>query len=318
MPVKNEAWILRHSLGCLSAFCDVVIVADQNSDDDSREICRQFPNVVVLESAESRVCEQARWQLLDAARAFDGDNLLWHSDADELVSPRLAGETIERVRQQLAPGAAIECSFYHLWNDVGHYRDDGSLYQPQQKSMAVLDDRGVDYDRSSTLPFHQPRVSASAPTVRALDLPVFHLQWLIANRNQIKQAWYRCKEWMNGGRTAADINRQYSITLLPARARTSPVLPEWVDGITFPSLDVDREPCWQEEDVRRWFDERGPAFFEPLEIWHVRILREKFLRATGRAPRPDRSYRPHWTERAGTAARRIAGGARRRVRAALR
>ena len=40
VPVRNEAWILPHSLASLSGFCDVVIVSDQNSDDRSREICR--------------------------------------------------------------------------------------------------------------------------------------------------------------------------------------------------------------------------------------------------------------------------------------
>ena len=65
MPVRNEAWVLPHSLACLSAFCDVVLVNDQNSEDESREICRTFPKVVLLESSERLICEEARWQLLD-------------------------------------------------------------------------------------------------------------------------------------------------------------------------------------------------------------------------------------------------------------
>ena len=42
LPVRNEAWMLPHSLACLSAFCDVVLVSDQDSEDESREICRAF------------------------------------------------------------------------------------------------------------------------------------------------------------------------------------------------------------------------------------------------------------------------------------
>ena len=30
------------------------------------------------------------------------------------------------------------------------------------------------------------------------DVPVLHLQWLIAERNQMKQAWYRCRELLDG------------------------------------------------------------------------------------------------------------------------
>ena len=90
VPVRNEAWILPHSLACLTGFCDVVIVSDQDSEDDSRDICRRFANVVVLESRVRGVCEQARWLLLDAARDYEGHNLWWWNDADELVSPSLA------------------------------------------------------------------------------------------------------------------------------------------------------------------------------------------------------------------------------------
>ena len=90
VPVRNEAWVLPHSLASLSGFCDVVIVSDQSSDDRSREICRTFPKVVLLESAERRISTQVRWQLLDAARDYDGCNLLWCTDADELVAPRAA------------------------------------------------------------------------------------------------------------------------------------------------------------------------------------------------------------------------------------
>jgi hypothetical protein len=314
LPVRNEAWVLAHSLACLSGFCDVVLVSDQCSEDDSREICRRFPKVTLLESNGRRICEQARWELLDAARGYDGTNLIWCMDADELVSPRLARSGLENLFDRLVSGAAVECDFYHLWNDVVHYRDDYSLYRPQRKLMAFVDDRRAHYDRSSALPLHQPRVSVRPddPIAESV-IPVFHLQWLLANRNQMKQAWYRCKEWANGGRTAADINAQYAITLPPSRVKTTPVPAAWVGGITFPDFAVDAAPCWQEREVLAWFEERGPAFFEPLEIWHIATLKREFRRRTGRGPRPDRSYLPPLPVRLGQLARRAVNAGRRRI-----
>jgi hypothetical protein len=97
VPVRNEAWVLEHSLACWSGFCDVVIVNDQMSTDTTREICRRFPNVDLLETTSTgpadtvaRLPQQARWRLLDAARNYDGHNLLWCTDADELTPPTLA------------------------------------------------------------------------------------------------------------------------------------------------------------------------------------------------------------------------------------
>src|SRR5437773_8466501 len=46
VPVRNDAWILEHSLACWSAFCDAIIVSDQDSTDGSRDIYKRFPKVV--------------------------------------------------------------------------------------------------------------------------------------------------------------------------------------------------------------------------------------------------------------------------------
>ncbi len=74
---------------------------DQQSTDGSREIAARFPKAVWIESAESKVCEQARWQLWDVARDYDGTNLVWCTDADELVSPRLVRAVPRRTRAEL-------------------------------------------------------------------------------------------------------------------------------------------------------------------------------------------------------------------------
>ena len=54
LPVKNEAWVLEHTLACLSSFCDVVLVNDQRSEDGSRKIGKRFPKVVWIDSPESQ------------------------------------------------------------------------------------------------------------------------------------------------------------------------------------------------------------------------------------------------------------------------
>jgi glycosyltransferase involved in cell wall biosynthesis len=313
VPVLNEAWVLRDALACLSAFCDVVIVSDQQSDDDSREICRAFPKVVLLESSSRQICTVARWTLLDAARDYDGCNLLWCTDADELVSPPMARAAIER-RADLVPGTVIECQYLHLWGGFDRYRVNSWKYGPHLKPLAVLDDRRLDYDRSRPQSIHEPRVpnQGARGTETFDELHVLHLQWLLERRMQMRQAWYRCHELMDG-RAAATINENYALTLPDAGVRTAPLPAEWTEGLTFPDLAVDQQASWTERDVVSWLDERGVDYFEPLEIWHIPRLREEFVRRTGRQPRPDRSYRPRWPARAGSFARRIAAGARRRL-----
>ena len=315
LPIRNEAWVLRHSLACLSAFCDVVLVNDQASTDQSREICRGFPNVVLLESPTAQICEQARWTLWDAARDYDGSNLIWCTDADELVSPRLVRNFIERDRDRLTPGTVVDCLYYHAWNSPAQYRTGGGVYGPHWKPIAVVDDRRMDYSRTRALPLHEERVPVTPASrrLRADSVPVLHLQWLLPRRNQMRQAWYRGREWIQQERSAAAINDIYSGTLPAQKVATAPIPPAWLQGLTLPDLAVDRDASWQEAEVLQWFDERGPEFFEPLEIWHVDLLRDAFRRRVGRAPKPDRSYLPPWPARARHFGQRLVNAARRRL-----
>jgi len=316
MPVRDEAWVLPHSLAALSGFCEVILVSDRGSTDGSLEIYQQFPKVVVLKAPLAFRIREQRWQLLDAARGYDGHNLLWGSDADEMLSPRLMKGFLERSACDLVPGAIVDCRYYHLWNSVGLYRDDLSYYRPNWKRIGFVDDRRADFDRSLAAPLHEPRIPVDdhVSAIRADDLALLHLQWVLPRRNQMRQAWYRCREYLDGGKTAVAINEYYATTSPVARVKTTPVPHDWVGDLTFPDLaKVDSEPSWHQADMMAWFDERGIEFFESLEIWHNPALAQEFRRRVGRNPRPDRSYLPAWPERARKLSARVVNAVRRRV-----
>jgi hypothetical protein len=314
VPTRNEDWVIEHSLSCLSGFCDVILVGDRQSDDATRDICRRFRKVVVLDAPiGSRIREQ-RWQLLDAARGYDGHNLLWATDADELLSPTTARAFLARERDRLSPGTAVECRYYHVWNAADRFRDDVSHYGPQWKQVGFVDDRSADFDRSDATALHEPRVPTGmdAPVIRDESLHLLHLQWLIPQRNQLKQAWYRCLELLDG-RKAAAINEFYSVTLEDARVPTSNVPREWSGDVSFPAEDGDRLSSWHQREILEWFDRYGIGSFEALEIWHVRALRDEFQKRMGRLPKSDRSYQPGWPVRAQRFGRRLVSAARRRL-----
>jgi len=132
-------------------------------------------------------------------------------------------------------------------------------------------------------------------------------------RNQMKQAWYRCIDFMDRRMSAAEVNAFYSITLPEWYVRTEDLPVAWRADVTLPDAGVDQQPAWQEAEILGWFTERGVEFFEPLEIWHVPSLRREFQRRAGRSPRPDRSYRPPRLVRAQRVGRRVFNAVRRRV-----
>ena len=67
---------------------------------------------------------------------------------------------------------------------------------------------------------------------------------------------------------------------------------EWLEGITQPTaLNVDEE--WSDASITRkdllpsimkQFDDNGIQMYESLNIWHVKPLREEFIKRTGRQP----------------------------------
>ncbi len=320
LPVRNEAWVLEHSLSCLSAFCDVVIVSDQGSTDGSQEICRRFPKVHLLETPRGQTTDllpkHARWRLLDAARQYDGNNLLWCTDADELISPASVRTFLAAHAGELIAPRAIQCRYIHLWKRMRRFRHDLSPYGPKWKVVAVVDDRRMDYPRDpGAPPLHEPRtpMDIDPHVLSAGDLHLLHLQYAAWQRNQMKQAWYRSLEQLDGRATAAEINEKYGITMSPFFSRTKPVPPAWLDGLTLPSERVDDEPGWHDAEMLRLFDERGIEFFEPLQIWHLRRLRDEFRRRTGRDPRSDRSHIAPMSKRVSRFGRRILAAVRRQV-----
>jgi hypothetical protein len=180
-----------------------------------------------------------------------------------------------------------------LWRGTSRYRSDLSPYGPKWKVIAVVDDRRIDYPRSPDAPpLHEPRTpfDDDPQALKAGDLYLLHLQYAFWERNQMKQAWYRSLEWIDGRSTAGAINGTYAITMAPLFPGLTPVPAAWTSGVTMPDERIDLEPSWHLAEMLRLFDQHGIEFFEPLEIWHLPPLRDEFVRRTGRRPKSDRTH----------------------------
>jgi glycosyltransferase involved in cell wall biosynthesis len=285
MPIKNEAWMLPYVLENLSQFSDEIVVADQMSTDGSREILKAHPKVTLIDNRRQGHSNQVRWDLLDAAREFEGKNLLLSVDADEMLPPRLFIDFLGRMDSLgVKGGTALEFLWVQLWKSPRRYRNDGSVWSGIWKQVAFLDDGEMDFDREKVvLNDHTSRVPAvrGNRVFRVEGVPLLHFQWVYWERTQLKQAWYRCSELVKG-RSALRVNHKYGITLDEPGAKLDEVPPEWLEGVRFP----EKAPptAWQLEEILAWFDEYKPEFFEPLEIWHIPELKTEFVKRVGREP----------------------------------
>lgn len=273
MPVKNEAWILPKTLRALGMFCDAIIVADQGSTDETPEILRSVAKVHVIQNPKRFHNNAVRWQLLDAAREFDGNNLIITLDADEVVAATILEPDAHTRLREMKPGQSICLPWLHLWRNPVKYRNDHSVWSGSTKHVLFRDDRQGYYDTTLVPNDHCSRIPESYLTDSCqLPIPILHYQFVIFSRMLAKQRWYRLTELLNGVR-AGTVNQRYIITKDERNMRLSPVPDAWLDGWRAAGIDLDSFPdadlYWYDVEVLRYFAHYDPTYFSEVDIWDV-------------------------------------------------
>ena len=86
-PIRNEAWVLDAFLTCTSSWADHIILADQHSDDGTREIALKYEKVILIDNPTQEWYEYiCRTRLLEEAAKIPGDKIIFGLDADEFLS----------------------------------------------------------------------------------------------------------------------------------------------------------------------------------------------------------------------------------------
>jgi glycosyltransferase involved in cell wall biosynthesis len=270
-PVKNEAWILERFLRCASLWADHIIVADQGSEDGSREIAAKFEKVTLIENTSPAYDEGARQRLLLAAARqlpCDGQRILIALDADEMLSANVMGSAEWDTILAAEPGTVLRFEWVNIlpgfetcWIPTDEiafgFVDDGSPHRGQA--------------------IHSTRVPAPprAPVLRLQDVRVLHYQYVAWQRMASKQRWYQCWERLNDpGKRPIAIFRQYHGMHSRPPEQIFPFRTEWIDGYEQAGIDmrnVEAQPydTWWDREILKWMDARGPEFFKKQAVWDV-------------------------------------------------
>jgi glycosyltransferase involved in cell wall biosynthesis len=299
VPIKNEAYILKTFLENVSRFSDYIIIADQHSTDGSREIAQSFEKVILIDNDAQGHNNSVRWKLLEEARKIPGNNFMIALDADEMISPDWVGSIKKRFgaggeNLKQTPSTAFSFEWIQLWNSFEEYRVDG-VWNKSMKTAAWIDDRTVDYERTEVLNDHTARIPTGPHQImETADTPLLHFQFAFMERTAYKQAWYRMNEFLKG-RDPRRINLAYASSKDDKKVRTQKVPKEWLGDIILPSKSADRSvdghlppsalSDWHKEEILKYFSQYGIMHFEPLDIWYIRELRDRFIKETGREPR---------------------------------
>src|SRR5581483_6551604 len=116
VPVRNEAHNLARCLESLRNFGEVCVI-DSNSSDATVEIARSFGAHVVQFSYQGGWPKKRQWAMEALPLAFDWVLLV---DADEAVTPELAGEITHAISSGLCEGFYIQLQMHFLGRHLRH------------------------------------------------------------------------------------------------------------------------------------------------------------------------------------------------------
>lgn len=291
LPVKNEEWVLPSYLSSVKKIADHIIALDDNSVDNSVKIL-ESNGVEVISSntgADELVNMSKRRQyLLDMGRKAGGTHFIC-LDADETFSENFINQARDIIKT-LEPGQKITMRWVHPFKSIKNYlTDERSPFGSIWKDFIFCDASEISFANNFLSESRTPGEWINPMRLDEGTGVVIHWQFTDWEANQWKQAWYRCTELIEGGRSARRINHTYSITKSQTDQKISKIPKHWIGGLikpTFPSNKI----LHYEEQINKYFDQYGIKYFEYLDIWDIETLQKKFIFETGRLPRPKKYH----------------------------
>ncbi|NJL11409.1 MAG: glycosyltransferase family 2 protein [Calothrix sp. SM1_7_51] len=269
-PIKNEAWILHRFLKCTSLWADHIIIADQQSTDESREIASSYPKVILVDNPSPTFNEPERQKiLLEAARRIPGQRLLITLDADEILTSNYVNSPEWKTILQAPSGTIIRFQRVNLLPNLSSYwlEANGAGF-----ALGFMDDGSEHVGRE----IHSERIPLpeQANTIELRDIKVLHYQFVNWERMESKHRWYQCWERLNHPEEqAVEIYRQYHHMYGIPQNEIITLPKSWLSGYEQQQIDmtsINREPFyWWDKEVLAWFDKYGTATFRRENIWDI-------------------------------------------------
>jgi len=281
IPVKNDAWFVDKSIRSAAIWSDQVIVADQCSDDGSYDIYRaiesDFSNVNIIYDRPKfdYNTPDLRNYLLNHAREFNGNNLIFEIHADEIMSADILNPEIRnKLLLDVGIGNAVSMPWINLWNKHNLYRKDKSVWSDSSQFFAFRDDRRAVFKNPV---FHGSRCPEilTKNEIKIDYLKVMHYQFLNLKMERSKQALYQIFERNHyPNKNTEHINKIYAHVFDERSMGLCQLEDEhyipWVER----GIEIDKEyPLdgynWRDTEVLKNFQKFGVKRYKNINIWYI-------------------------------------------------
>ena len=267
-PIRNESWILDKFLSSTSIWADYIIISDQNSDDNSRDIARKYEKVRLIKNSYTEYNEfLIRQVLFEEARKIKGDKVLIALDADEFFTPDLFfSDEWEKVLTS-DPGTVIKSKFVNLLPDLQYY-----WFGPMDLAWGFIDDKSEYY--AGKIHTNRMIYPKDASILLLEEIKVMHFQYTDWERMKSKHRWYQCYERINNPhKSSIEIFRPYHHMYAIKKSEVKKIPSEWFDyykelGIDLAIVNKQKYYYWDKE-VLEYFNKYGTQFFKREDIWDI-------------------------------------------------
>ena len=134
--VKNESRFIEQSLKSVMDICSEIIILDDNSTDNTVEICSGFDKVTNVTKQKDLILDETRDRnyLFENARKLDPDFIL-SVDGDEIFMPNAFDILFEETSTIYPNSDVFDFQFLTLWDNVNTIRTDGIFGYYWQKRL---------------------------------------------------------------------------------------------------------------------------------------------------------------------------------------
>jgi len=268
-PVKNESWILERFLAATSCFADLILIADQNSTDESASIARKFSKVHLLENKSETFNESERQLTLirKARELVRGRKILLGFDADEILAANATEQLGWQTMLAAKPGTTLYFEKPELYPNPGRcirwdtpwpigYVDDGAEHVPRA--------------------IHSIRVPRPPGGQRLVlnDIKVLHYSFCRPDAHRAKMRYYSVIENVLGSQPLRRRLRTYKAEAISASFPEPQETPrEWLEDWERRGIDMHSIGCeqfyWHDFEVLRQFAKHGTRRFWFDDVWEM-------------------------------------------------
>ncbi len=266
-PVKNEAWILELFLSAASRWADHIVLADQQSTDESRTIAGRYPKVEVVDNP-TQGYNESNYRRIPMARARElaTNAVIVSIDSDEILSPAAEAFVRSLAEGNAASGESFKLPWINIREGLTHY-------------WSTLDFPVIYVDDGSELEgriIHSDRIPGASKAKQVPDpnACLLHLQYLNMYRYNSKQRWYQAFEALNKPeRSFLWIYRGYHHYDQVLDSQLQPLPTNWLpaeDGIRDRIVtlsDIKGDPLWWDLQMLEWFEHWGSGRFSKIDLW---------------------------------------------------